>query len=88
MTMLSNNSQSELQISGYYGDIWLEIAEKLDFEFEVIEGYSYGLLQENGFWNGLVGMVYRNEADIAVAGLYFTGSRNTVVDFALPTGLD
>ena len=85
MTIVSNSSQSQLQISGYYGEIWLDIAEKLDLDFEVFEGTTYGILQENGHWNGMVGMVYRNEVEIAVADFIATDSRKTAIDFALPT---
>ena len=86
--MLTNNSQNQLQLTGYYGEIWLEIAEKLGLEFDVIEGTAYGILSEDGHWNGLIGMVYKNEADIAIGDFYPTTSRKTVVDFALPTDID
>ena len=88
ITILSNNSQQQLTISGYYGEIWIDIAEKLGLEYEVIEEQTYGLLQENGSWSGLAGMLHRNEVDIAVADFYATPSRKTIVDFAMPTDVD
>ena len=86
--MLTNSSQNQLQLTGYYGEIWDEIAGKLGLVYDVIEGTAYGILNEDGHVNGLIGMVYRNEADIAVADFYPTTSRKTVVDFALPTDID
>ena len=88
MIMLSRNSHNQSTISGYYGEIWNDIAEKLDLDYKIVEGKAYGLLQEDGHWSGLVGMVHRNEVDIAVADFYPTDSRKQVVDFALETDLD
>ena len=79
--MLSRNSHNQSTISGYYGEIWNDIAEKLDLAYQIVEGKAYGLLQEDGHWSGLVGMVHRNEADIAVADFMPTRAREEVVNF-------
>ena len=50
----------------------------------VIEGSKYGAATANrsGTFNGMIGKVQRNEADIAVADFLKTLSRSEVVDFA------
>ncbi len=47
---------------------------------------NYGSLLENGTWDGLVGMLHRDKADVAAAGLAVTFQRNNVVDFSVPYG--
>ena len=50
----------------------------------VIEESKYGAVTSNGSstFNGMIGKVQRNEADIAVADFLKTLSRSEVVDFA------
>ena len=38
----------------------------------------------NGTWNGMIGELYRNEADLAAAQLTDTEARSKVVDFVAP----
>ena len=44
----------------------------------------YGGINQDGSWNGMVGHVKRQEADMAVSGLTITAQRLSVVDFSHP----
>ncbi|XP_076047433.1 putative glutamate receptor [Oratosquilla oratoria] len=49
---------------------------------------NWGGPQENGEVTGMIGMVYRHEADAAVSLITITDKRETVVDFTSPYLLD
>ena len=39
---------------------------------------------KNGTWNGMVGMLLRNETDVVVAGLTYTMGRFAAIDYTVP----
>ena len=45
---------------------------------------SYGTLTPNGTWNGMVGMVERNEVDVGVISIIQTKARLKSIDFTRP----
>ncbi|XP_070181253.1 glutamate receptor ionotropic, kainate 1-like [Littorina saxatilis] len=45
---------------------------------------KYGAPEEDGTWNGMVGMVKRGEADLAIGPFTITSVRERVVDFTVP----
>ena len=64
------------------------MASQLGFNFTIVQGFQYGEINStSGDWIGMVGMLHRNEAEIAVASLTPTRSRRQVVDFT-PTFLN
>lgn len=80
---LEKNLNGEVVLTGYMGEIWQEMANKLELNYTVVEGYQYGLLNANGTWSGLIGMLHYNAADIAVGDFTPTPSRRQVVDFCM-----
>ena len=71
---------------GFFIDM-LEMLEK-DLNMTVslslsIDGKGGGQTK-NGSFNGMVGMLMRNETDVAVASLTYTPVRHTVVDYTIP----
>ena len=66
-------------VSGIVMDILLDIQAILGFEinFSPSPDGFYGGQNKNGSWNGLVGMLTRNEADLVATGLTMTRSRST-----------
>jgi hypothetical protein len=50
------------------------------------EGNWYGSHVGNGTWNGLVGMVMRNEVHVANVDMTWTSARGDVVDFITQIG--
>ncbi|XP_037779897.1 G-protein coupled receptor moody-like isoform X2 [Penaeus monodon] len=63
------------------------LADVYNFTIEYIEpppGEFWGVLTENGTWNGMVGKISRNEADMGVANLFLTLHRLGAVDYSAP----
>ena len=48
---------------------------------ETIDG-GWGSIKEDGTWNGMIGMILRDEIDIAVSDFYITAKRSTVIDYS------
>ena len=59
------------------------LAERLNFTLEFIPSIdgSYGNQLENGSWNGMVGMLQRGEADLAIPFLAMLAHRLDAIDF-------
>jgi len=76
---------------GYCMDLLVKIAEKLNFEFEVVvteetrPGYTYGRRNEtDGSWSGMIGDLVAGNIDLIVADLTMTSEREEVIDFVSP----
>ena len=75
---------------GYCMDLLNEIAEKLDFKFEVVitdekrAGYTYGKKLEDGTWTGMIKDLARGDTDLIVADLTMTSEREEIIDFVSP----
>ena len=54
------------------------IAEQFNLviETKLVEDKQFGKLLDNGTWNGCVGMLTRDEADVCTMGLAWTVVRN------------
>ncbi|XP_022103504.1 glutamate receptor ionotropic, kainate 1-like [Acanthaster planci] len=73
----------------YYGfciDMLKKISEILHFSYKIVEveDNNYGSELESGRWNGMVGELMERKADLAVAPLTITYSREQVIDFSKP----
>ncbi|CAJ0581656.1 unnamed protein product, partial [Mesorhabditis spiculigera] len=74
------------QYEGFCIDLLNEMARVLKFNYtiiEVVDG-SYGIEDESGRWNGIIGVLQRHEADLSVSAVTITYSRVEVIDFTLP----
>ncbi len=76
------------QLSGYCVDLARLICEeKLEIrcKFRLVKDNAFGNKPDNDQpWNGMIGELVRNEADLAVAPLTITSQRESVVDFSKP----
>ena len=72
---------NQVELIGLYGEVWEEMVKNLGLNFTVAMSHQYGGKNEDGSWSGMVGMLHRNEADIAVADFTPTNERYEVVDF-------
>ncbi|VDK18555.1 unnamed protein product, partial [Anisakis simplex] len=69
---------------GYEGfciDLLIEMSRILKFDFKIIEVLdgTYGIEDETGKWNGLIGVLQRREADLSVSAVTITYSRAEVI---------
>ncbi|KAL7076498.1 hypothetical protein ACQ4LE_004351 [Meloidogyne hapla] len=71
---------------GFCIDLLREMAKLLNFTYDLVEvdDGAYGVEDEYGHWNGIIGVLQRHEADLSVSALTITYSRVSVVDFTLP----
>ncbi|KJH51208.1 hypothetical protein DICVIV_02573 [Dictyocaulus viviparus] len=71
---------------GFCIDLLNEMAAILKFNYTIIEvkDGSYGIEDDSGRWNGIIGALQRHEADISVSAVTITYGRGEVIDFTLP----
>ena len=48
---------------------------------ETIDG-GWGSLNDDGTWTGMIGMILRDEVDIAISDFYITAERSMVIDYS------
>ncbi|XP_047476001.1 glutamate receptor 1-like [Penaeus chinensis] len=76
------------RFEGYAKDLADLISEYLNINYtlHIVKDNTYGALDETqeGGWDGMVGELVRREADIAIAPLTITSSRERVIDFTKP----
>lgn len=51
---------------------------------ESLRCFYFVAKDENGRWNGIIGVLQRHEADLSVSAVTITYSRVSVIDFTLP----
>ncbi|KAL3878973.1 hypothetical protein ACJMK2_031295 [Sinanodonta woodiana] len=73
------------RLEGFCIDFFDELAKMLGFKYNItlVHDGKFGSLKKNG-WNGIVGELVRNKADIGLAPFSITPSRSEVVDFTTP----
>ena len=72
---------------GYAIDLIAEIAEilKFNYTFKWVDDGAYGFRnKETGEWNGLMGELLAQKADLAITDLTITYEREQAVDFSMP----
>lgn len=82
------------RFEGFYKDVADLIANHLGirYELKLVKDNKFGGIDStaSGGWNGMIGELVRNEADIALANMAITSARQRVVEFTHPllsTGL-
>ncbi|CAO4365013.1 unnamed protein product [Caenorhabditis nigoni] len=76
----------ENKYEGFCIDLLNEMTKVLKFNYTIIEVQdgTYGIEDESGRWNGIIGALQRHEADLSLSAVTITYSRAEVVDFTLP----
>ncbi|XP_071747530.1 glutamate receptor ionotropic, kainate 2 isoform X1 [Lepeophtheirus salmonis] len=72
---------------GYAIDLIAEVAEilKFNYTFKWVDDQKYGKRnKETGEWNGMMGELLAQKADLAIADLTITYEREQAVDFTMP----
>ncbi|XP_064595286.1 glutamate receptor U1-like [Liolophura sinensis] len=72
--------------TGFAFDILDELSERLQFRYTVLEPEDarYGVQQEDGSWNGMIGNVIKGDIAMAVGPFAITSTREADVDFTTP----
>ncbi|XP_041129993.1 probable glutamate receptor [Polyodon spathula] len=73
-------------LEGYCIDLMKELSKKLDLKYTIhlVKDGFYGRQDAKGNWNGMVGEVVRSEADLAMASLTITATREKAVELTKP----
>ncbi|XP_015906302.3 glutamate receptor U1-like [Parasteatoda tepidariorum] len=73
-------------ISGVEDEFIKLLSRSLNFEYEIVvpSDYSYGFKDAFGNWTGMMGMIARNETDMAFTYISVTEERSFVADFSVP----
>lgn len=77
----------EEKYEGYVIDFVKHLSRELKFKYKInlVKDGKYGSLNPaTGQWNGLVGELIAQEADLAVIDLSMTTQRQAAVDFTMP----
>ncbi|XP_032516645.2 ionotropic receptor 25a [Danaus plexippus] len=71
---------------GYCIDLIEEIRQivKFDYEITLAPDGSFGVMDENGNWNGIIKELMEKRADIGLTSLSVMAERENVVDFTVP----
>ncbi|XP_071533139.1 probable glutamate receptor isoform X2 [Panulirus ornatus] len=79
-----------LSIQGPMANLLQALAVALNFEYTLVrpEDGMWGAPNADGTWNGMLGMVKRNEADLALGPFGITEARASVVEFSQPIMID
>ncbi|XP_034839785.1 glutamate receptor 1-like isoform X1 [Maniola hyperantus] len=82
----AENGQREDQFHGFCKDLADLVAAKLGikYEIQIVRDGKFGSEVSHHIWTGLVGEVFRKEADMAIAPLSITTEREKVIDFSEP----
>ena len=78
---VEEDRDGRLSLTGFHGEVWQDMAKKLGFKYSVVVSDQYGTKDESGNWSGMIGMVHRNQADIAIADFLMDKERYQAVDF-------
>ena len=87
--MWKNSSfAAQINIDMFYGRIWSSLQKIFNFSYNMVETVdgSWGTKQDNGEWNGMVGMILRGDVEIGVASFVATNERHEAVDFSTILG--
>lgn len=71
---------------GYCAELAKRVAEivKFDYELCLVKDGKYGEKLDNETWNGMIGELTRDEADLVIAPITISSQRERVVDFTKP----
>ncbi|XP_050546759.1 ionotropic receptor 25a [Daktulosphaira vitifoliae] len=74
------------KFKGYCIDLIEEIKKQIGFEYEIYiaPDNSFGHMDDNGQWNGMIKELIEKRADIALGSMSVMAERENVVDFTVP----
>ncbi|XP_066937320.1 uncharacterized protein [Macrobrachium rosenbergii] len=78
------------EVSGSMGSLLKALSQSLNFSYKIVrpEDGFWGSINDDGSWTGMVGMVHRHEADMALGPHDITLIRTTAIDYTSPIFTD
>ncbi|KAK9499136.1 hypothetical protein O3M35_003639 [Rhynocoris fuscipes] len=65
----------------YCFTLFTHLAESYNFTYRYIYSDVWGYPQPDGNWSGMVGQIYRREADVGLSAVHYSIQRTKIVDF-------
>ncbi|XP_070563524.1 glutamate receptor 3-like [Ptychodera flava] len=86
LMMAEGNVAGNGAFKGYIPDLLQEVSRVVPFEYtlKLVDDSRYGSLGYDGEWNGMIGELLSQKADMAAAPLTISYMRERVVDFSMP----
>ena len=71
------SGSNNFQLFGYIPDLWRSLEKALNFTSVFVPSVDgkWGAVNDLGVWDGFLGMIHRDEIDIAIADLTLTKQR-------------
>lgn len=87
---ITSQNLTSVSYGGIMWDVLLQLSRSMNFTFSIIRppDGKWGILEANGSWNGMVGMVSRQEVDFALGPFGMSTERSEVIDFTFPLRQD
>ena len=81
--LLNRQANGTFQYDGYLYQLWKMVAQEANISYRMVPTLqtAYGSLDFNGTWNGLVGDLAYDRADVALTWISQTLDRASVIDF-------
>lgn len=78
---MRTDDEDGVKYDGFCIDLLKEMSKVLNFTFEIleVEDGTYGVQDETGRWNGIIGVLQRHEADLSISAVTITYSRVKVI---------
>ena len=81
---------NNFQLFGYVPDLWRSLEEALNFTTVFVPSVDdkWGAINDSGVWDGLLGMILRDETDAALVDLTLTKQRALDFQYTYPIHVD
>lgn len=78
-------SNQTFGFQGYCIDLLEALREDLNFTYELylVPDGKFGVMEQTGYWNGMIGQLANGQADIALGPLSMIAERDTDIDFTI-----
>ncbi|XP_076348381.1 glutamate receptor ionotropic, delta-2-like [Tachypleus tridentatus] len=85
-----SESEDTVQLCGPMANLLEMLSTYVPFRYAIYipSDHKWGIRLENGTWNGMVGMLQREEVDLALGPFTVTHERNEIVSFSFPLLMD
>ena len=87
---VEQHADGSFSYGGFLYELWVLMAAQLGIRYRLVAAPdgSYGTMDANGTWHGIVGELAHGRADVALTWLFPGANRSTVVDFVSAAPVD
>ncbi|XP_022237910.1 probable glutamate receptor [Limulus polyphemus] len=85
-----SETEDTVQLCGPMANLLDMLSTYVPFRYAIYipSDHKWGIRSENGTWNGMVGMLQREEVDLALGPFTVTYERNEIITFSYPLLMD